>query len=57
MYPPIRTKKTEKDWLMGLQSEIIDVIATDHAPHKAETKNVPFKDANRGVVGLESAFP
>ena len=29
----------------------------DHAPHKAETKNVPFKDANRGVVGLESAFP
>ncbi len=57
MYPPIRTEKDREGLVDGLQSEIIDVIATDHAPHKAETKNVPFKDANRGVVGLESAFP
>ena len=57
MYPPIRTEKDREGLVEGLQSEIIDVIATDHAPHKAETKNVSFKDANRGVVGLESAFP
>ncbi len=57
MYPPIRTEKDREGLVDGLQSEIIDVIATDHAPHKAETKNVSFKDANRGVVGLESAFP
>ena len=52
MYPPLRTEKDREGLVDGLQSEIIDVIATDHAPHKAETKNVPFKDANRGVVGL-----
>ena len=57
MYPPIRTEKDRKGLVEGLQSGVIDVIATDHAPHKLETKTVSFKDANRGVVGLESAFP
>ena len=57
MYPPIRTEKDREGLVEGLQSGVIDVIATDHAPHKLETKTVPFKDANRGVVGLESAFP
>ena len=49
--------KEQQGHIEGRDLEINDVIATDHAPHKAETKNVPFKDANRGVVGLESAFP
>ena len=57
MYPPIRTEKDREGLVEGLKSEIIDIIATDHAPHRPETKNVSFKDANRGVVGLESAFP
>ena len=57
MYPPIRTEKDREGLVEGLQSGVIDVIATDHAPHKLETKTVSFKDANRGVVGLESAFP
>ena len=57
MYPPIRTEKDREGLVEGLRSGVIDVIATDHAPHKLETKTVPFKDANRGVVGLESAFP
>jgi len=53
----LRTEKDREGLVEGLKSEIIDIIATDHAPHRPETKNISFKDANRGVVGLESAFP
>ena len=34
----------------------IDVIATDHAPHAAHEKDVPFEEAPFGVTGLETAF-
>ena len=55
--PAVKTAQDRDMLFQALLDDKIDVIATDHAPHKAETKNVPFKDANRGVVGLESAFP
>ena len=35
----------------------IDCIATDHAPHAPEEKEVPFEAAPFGVIGLETAFP
>ena len=41
---------------MGLKTGVIDIIATDHAPHPQETKTLSFKNSARGVVGLESAF-
>ena len=35
---------------------MIDCVATDHAPHSAEEKEVPFEEAAMGVTGLETAF-
>jgi dihydroorotase len=35
---------------------VIDCVATDHAPHAAEDKEVPFEEAAMGVTGLETAF-
>ena len=57
MYPPIRTEEDRIALIDGLLNNTIDVIATDHAPHPESTKIVDFKNAARGVVGLESAFP
>jgi Dihydroorotase and related cyclic amidohydrolases len=57
MYPPIRTEEDRLSLIDGLLSNVIDAIATDHAPHPENTKTVDFKSAARGVVGLESAFP
>ena len=57
MYPPIRNESDRIALVQGLKDGVIDVIATDHAPHKTETKKISFKKAARGVVGLESAFP
>ena len=57
MYPPIRSEEDRQSLISGLKTGIIDAIATDHAPHPEVTKNIKFKEAARGVVGLESAFP
>jgi len=56
MYPPLRSEEDRQALISGLKNGIIDVIATDHAPHPKETKEVSFKKSARGVVGLESAF-
>ena len=57
MYPPIRTSSDQVALIEGLKDGTIDVISTDHAPHTIESKQANFKEAARGVVGLESAFP
>ena len=57
MYPPIRTENDRLALITGIKDRTIDVIATDHAPHPQNTKVVSFKEASRGVVGLESSFP
>ena len=41
---------------MGLADGTIDAIATDHAPHAAETKERPFEEAPPGMLGLETAL-
>ena len=56
MYPPLRSEEDRQALIEGLKDGIIDVIATDHAPHPSATKEVSFKESARGVVGLESAF-
>ncbi|MBV9188171.1 MAG: amidohydrolase family protein, partial [Acidobacteria bacterium] len=43
--------------LAGIADGTIDAIATDHAPHHFDEKNVEFELAPFGVIGLESAFP
>jgi dihydroorotase len=56
MNPPLRTEEDRAALLAALRSGTIDCIATDHAPHAAEEKEVPFEEAAMGVTGLETAF-
>ncbi|MFO7810728.1 MAG: dihydroorotase [Candidatus Delongbacteria bacterium] len=56
MNPPLRTQKDVNEIIKGLKDGTIDVIATDHAPHPSEKKNVEFDFAPFGVIGLETMF-
>lgn len=55
MNPPLRTKKDVEALRAGLRDNIMDVIATDHAPHTFADKNTSMKKAPFGIVGLETA--
>ena len=54
MNPPLRGKKDVEALKKGLQADIMDVIATDHAPHSEEEKNCSMTKAAFGIVGLET---
>jgi dihydroorotase len=56
MNPPLRSADDRDALLEGLRDGTIDCIATDHAPHSLEEKEVPFEQAAMGVTGLETAF-
>jgi len=56
MNPPLRAEADRQALIAGLRDGTIDCIATDHAPHAAEEKEVPFEGAAMGVTGLETAF-
>lgn len=56
MNPPLRTEADRQALIDGLRDGTIDCVATDHAPHAAEEKEVPFEQAAMGVTGLETAF-
>lgn len=56
MNPPLRTLEDKQEILRGLQEGIIDIIATDHAPHSTEEKNQPLDKAPSGIIGLETAL-
>lgn len=56
MNPPLRTKEDVEAMKAALKEGIIDVIATDHAPHHYDEKNVEFDKAPFGIVGLETSF-
>lgn len=55
MNPPLRAKEDVQALKEGLRDGIMDVIATDHAPHTFEDKNTSMKNAPFGIVGLETA--
>ncbi|GHU40807.1 dihydroorotase [Clostridia bacterium] len=55
MSPPLRTREDQEALKEGLKKGIIDVIATDHAPHSPEEKNCSMKEAAFGIIGLETA--
>lgn len=57
MAPPLRTIEDVEALIKGLDDGTIDIIATDHAPHALDDKNVPFDLAANGIVGLETALP
>lgn len=55
MYPPLRGRDDRVALVEALRDGTIDVVATDHAPHTTAEKEVPFEEAPRGVIGLETA--
>jgi dihydroorotase len=56
MNPPLATEEDRKALVEGLRDGTIDCVATDHAPHAREEKEVPFEQAPMGTTGLETAF-
>jgi dihydroorotase len=57
MNPPLREARDRDAMLDGIRDGSVDVIATDHAPHHYDEKNVEFDRAPFGIVGLETAVP
>ena len=57
MNPPLRTWQDVEAVREGLRDGTIDVIATDHAPHAVQEKQLEFAMAPFGIVGLETALP
>jgi dihydroorotase len=56
MNPPLRTEADRAALIDGLRGGTIDCVATDHAPHAPEEKELPFEIAPMGTTGLETAF-
>ncbi|MCX5801674.1 MAG: dihydroorotase [Candidatus Eisenbacteria bacterium] len=54
MNPPLRSEEDREAVVEGLRDGTIDVIASDHAPHCEEEKDVEFDEAAFGVIGLET---
>ena len=57
MNPPLREARDRDAMLAGIADGSVDVIATDHAPHHYDEKNVEYDRAPFGIVGLETAIP
>jgi dihydroorotase len=56
MNPPPRSEDDRAALIEALRDGTIAAVATDHAPHSAEEKDVPFEAAPFGVTGLETSF-
>ena len=57
MNPPLREAADRDAMLAGIGDGSVDAIATDHAPHHYDEKNVEYDRAPFGIVGLETAVP
>jgi dihydroorotase len=57
MNPPLREAEDVAAIKEGLKDGTIDVIATDHAPHHQDEKDVEFNVAMNGIIGLETSLP
>ncbi|MDH3302799.1 MAG: dihydroorotase [Acidimicrobiia bacterium] len=56
VHPPLRTEADVAAVKAGLADGTIDAIATDHAPHTPDSKELPFDQAPPGMLGLETAL-
>jgi dihydroorotase len=54
--PPLRTQRDIEALREGLADGTIDIVATDHAPHPAESKECEWQEAAFGMLGLETAL-
>ena len=57
MKPPLRSEADRKAMIEGLIDGTIDAIASDHAPHHADEKDVEYNCAPFGILGLETTLP
>ena len=57
MNPPLREADDLAAIKAGLKDGTIDAIATDHAPHHVDEKDVEFNEAMNGIIGLETSLP
>lgn len=55
--PPLRTQSDCEALIEALAGGVVDCIATDHAPHAQDEKEVGFGCANFGLIGMETALP
>lgn len=55
--PPLREMEDVQAIIQGLADGTIDVIATDHAPHNSEEKDIEYALASSGTIGLQTAYP
>lgn len=54
--PPLRTERDVMSLREALADGTIDIVATDHAPHPAESKECEWQEASFGMLGLETAL-
>jgi dihydroorotase len=57
MSPPLREQEDCEAILAGLNDGTIDVIASDHAPHELDSKQIEFSKAAFGILGLQTSLP
>jgi len=57
MNPPLRSRDDVEALIQAVKDGVIDVFATDHAPHTPDDKAVELDYAPFGIIGLESAVP
>src|SRR4029450_12492981 len=57
MNPPLRTAADVRAGIDGVRDGTLDCLATDHAPHLAEEKELEFAVAPFGIIGIECALP
>ena len=55
--PPLRSKEDVQALIAGINDGTVDIIATDHAPHTSDDKDVEINFAANGISGLETAVP
>ena len=55
--PPLRNESDRLALIEGLRMNLIDCIATDHAPHAKDEKNLDFDLAPHGMIGLQTMLP
>jgi dihydroorotase len=57
MNPPIRDKSHQDRLWQGVHNGLFDIIATDHAPHTIDEKNLPYPQSPSGIAGVASFVP
>jgi dihydroorotase len=57
MNPPLRSREDQAALWKGINTGVVDIVASDHAPHTKEEKKKPYWEAPAGVPGIETMLP